>query len=595
MLLSVVTADPHDAGRVIPIGNLSLDTSLEFPAFALAPGEATADLVFVNRELDQAIVRDLLADSSGLLVRVAAVTLRDASGRPFAFDRTAIDARTASIVIDYAGRESTESYRVATSVDRETLRLPLRAALTDILRIPFETNASGGLTTVRGVAEDASIEAHWVGLLVTTDGRVERYVPLDEASSIDTLELKSGDTLRLVYLEDADHDGLGAREELIVGTDPTQADTDGDGLEDGAEVRPGFTHRVTTPDGTSDVLTFTDPRRADTDGDSLSDQAETSRSPAIDPTRADTDGDTVRDPDDYAPDVFQTLAATLTPRTGTTATTASVDYALPAVGGPIQYAIVRAFQGATSFDLAALPDDGATLSMSATLRCTDDTDCFTVVATGSAGGLSPTTGTVADTFPSKSGGTTIRYVALLRVGNQWLRVGSARTTVPSPAPDHRLQVRVTGGTLTCWDGNFDTSCELYWRFLVDGAVIAGGVPETSPVAVTSPSLGGMPFGPGFLVPPSAYSPTFTAAEITGRCFTLTIELYDADDGNTATTAGDPRASHDRVYCWDPARSSYYGTELADDERWDFALSTSDGHGTDLGTRGTLSWDLRTEP
>jgi hypothetical protein len=59
-------------------------------------------------------------------------------------------------------------------------------------------------------------------------------------------------------LEDLDHDGLTNREEYTQGTDPANADTDGDGLTDGDEV-----HRY-----------HTDPLRDDTDGDGIPDGIE---------------------------------------------------------------------------------------------------------------------------------------------------------------------------------------------------------------------------------------------------------------------------------------------------------------------------------
>lgn len=77
---------------------------------------------------------------------------------------------------------------------------------------------------------------------------------------------------------DRDHDGLTNRIEKELGTDPKNADTDGDGLSDGAEVNQ---HR-------------TDPLKADTDGDVLSDGAEVNQY-KTNPLKADTDGDGLAD------------------------------------------------------------------------------------------------------------------------------------------------------------------------------------------------------------------------------------------------------------------------------------------------------------
>ena len=77
---------------------------------------------------------------------------------------------------------------------------------------------------------------------------------------------------------DSDGDGLSNVDEQLVRTDPRLADTDADGLSDGAEV----------------MLHGTDPLRADTDVDGFSDGAEV-QVYGTDPTLADSDGDGLGD------------------------------------------------------------------------------------------------------------------------------------------------------------------------------------------------------------------------------------------------------------------------------------------------------------
>ncbi|MFN0128960.1 MAG: LamG-like jellyroll fold domain-containing protein [Verrucomicrobiales bacterium] len=76
---------------------------------------------------------------------------------------------------------------------------------------------------------------------------------------------------------DPDADNLTNAEEFTALTLPTARDTDGDGLDDGAEVK---TH-------------LTDPTKADADGDGLNDGREIAA--RTDPTKADTDGDGFND------------------------------------------------------------------------------------------------------------------------------------------------------------------------------------------------------------------------------------------------------------------------------------------------------------
>jgi outer membrane protein OmpA-like peptidoglycan-associated protein len=103
---------------------------------------------------------------------------------------------------------------------------------------------------------------------------------------------------------DKDNDGLGKCEEETIGTDPNNPDTDGDGLNDGDEVRKYFTDPLkadTDGDGLNDgdeVHKYkTDPNKADTDGDGLNDGDEVMKY-KTDPLKADTDGDGLNDGDE---------------------------------------------------------------------------------------------------------------------------------------------------------------------------------------------------------------------------------------------------------------------------------------------------------
>ncbi|WP_435124007.1 DUF7343 domain-containing protein [Halobaculum sp. D14] len=101
---------------------------------------------------------------------------------------------------------------------------------------------------------------------------------------------------------DTDGDGLGDGDEVDRHeTNPTKADTDGDGLGDGDEVNRFGTspNRADTDgDGLADALERntheTDPTAADTDGDGLGDAAEVNDH-ETNPTAADTDGDGLAD------------------------------------------------------------------------------------------------------------------------------------------------------------------------------------------------------------------------------------------------------------------------------------------------------------
>ncbi len=79
-------------------------------------------------------------------------------------------------------------------------------------------------------------------------------------------------------LEDTDGDLIGDGDEVKLGTDPANPDTDGDGIGDGDEL----------------FVLHTDPKKADTDGDGLKDGDELFVH-GTDPLKADTDGDGMAD------------------------------------------------------------------------------------------------------------------------------------------------------------------------------------------------------------------------------------------------------------------------------------------------------------
>ena len=106
--------------------------------------------------------------------------------------------------------------------------------------------------------------------------------------------------------KDTDSDGLLDGEEVLrYGTDPKVADTDRDGLNDGNEVRTHLTDpRVPDTDGDTlldgdEITRGTDPRNSDTDADALNDGDEVRR--GTDPLRPDTDNDLLKDGQEAVP------------------------------------------------------------------------------------------------------------------------------------------------------------------------------------------------------------------------------------------------------------------------------------------------------
>jgi hypothetical protein len=314
----------------------------------LALPEAANDLVLgegeeagpfrVEAELPTPVALDLLANPSGVFYRVASRRLSDVEHQDFAFSigETTYN-RTASLVVDYGDRLPTETYRIATNArrtpDGHSAGIRMKDILHEVLGwqpgIDYETTSRDGVSTLTqvrgvGVAPDSTTgpARFWVvmaspnsdpGVRESVDARI-----LDPKLDFEDIVLFKRDRVYLAYVQDADRDGLYAREEYLYGTidDPaampvdapvgaTAADSDGDGLLDFDEVRRGW--RVELGDGSTRVV-YPDPTSADADDDGWSDVQE--RDQGTDPKASDTDGDGLSDPVDPQP---RTARLTLPP------------------------------------------------------------------------------------------------------------------------------------------------------------------------------------------------------------------------------------------------------------------------------------------
>ncbi len=165
------------------------------------------------------------------------------------------------------------------------------------------------LTPETGAWSEA--DGRWTGLALPSGGEARLALAVDVAPTAQgTLGLSvdvgvvdglvdgepSNDRARLGLVvpdaEACDADGLSDAQERAAGTDPCLADTDGDGLCDGAVAVEGVCAAGEDLDGSGTVeFGETDPRRADTDGDGLSDGLERLGENPTDPRAPDTDQD----------------------------------------------------------------------------------------------------------------------------------------------------------------------------------------------------------------------------------------------------------------------------------------------------------------
>ena len=172
---------------------------------------------------------------------------------------------------------------------------------------------------IGGLAAGSTIQVRFVG--AWDEGSRGPGIPNWEINSIrvETLPDSDGDGMPDTYetekafdpndgadaAGDADSDTISNLDEYLRGLDPTNEDTDSDGLKDGTETNSG--NYVNADD------TGTDPLNPDSDGDGLLDGAENPNLPFVDESQAGTDPLTTDSDGDGFDDGLETLLSTSNP------------------------------------------------------------------------------------------------------------------------------------------------------------------------------------------------------------------------------------------------------------------------------------------
>lgn len=262
-----LTAFRLEGTRWLPVASLEADSARPFFEMGTwAPRQRVDNILFKAENLALAEVEKIL--TGDLLVQVSRYELKDANGQSFGHRMGEIDAACARIAIDYGGNVPAESYMVSTRTAPDARGVPLNTIL-DALGIPYKTGtvawtsrkrtqggqlATGdgatetgqtqhGLLFLRDVGADPQQGGYWLIIHATPtapSGSVtRRYDLLAGDYKLEDICLKPRQTIQLAYIRDPDHDGLATPAEHALGTDPWQADTDGDAVADGDEVEAG--------------------------------------------------------------------------------------------------------------------------------------------------------------------------------------------------------------------------------------------------------------------------------------------------------------------------------------------------------------------
>lgn len=548
LVVSAVTHDPARYPSVSPIGNLSLDTTFaSFPSFSLAPGASADDMVFANTELSVETISSLLRDSNGLTLKVAAYEITDANGNSYSHNFTDIAARDATVLIDYGVERPSERFLVSTSFDPSRGNVPAAEILGDVVNIDFAAD-SGELTAVRNVAADAARSASWLVVHASGDGVEIDTTTYDEDYDFNDIDLRAGDLLHLVYLEDADGDRLGTRQEFHHGTDPENPDTDDDGINDFDEVQ-GWAISVLGQAGESNIEVNSDPRSTDSDLDGVSDTDEQAQ--GTNPRNPDTDGDLLEDSRDFAPTTYSSLgiaqlASQFVPQVVLADSSVELSWQNPVLpaGTTQEVMVVRQIIDEGEFQgIVAEPANDETYQVGDGFRCQEtNEECWRVVYVGNANAL-----TDAELTGLSAQGSRIRYRVYVGINGAWIRSNEQATLSPNQPTDD-IVVDLKGiSMLSCLDGAArtlgiylpsDVTCELYYEVKIDGEVV-NELPKSSQVSMTAGDNHNIDQQVSIAVP-----------GLEDSCFELEAIIYEADTPDHFSYAGDPHRYHAQKFCHD---------------------------------------------
>lgn len=241
------------SGRMVEVGQLEYQSDGVFTGVTtLTPTESLKGLVFQSTlELDEA---EFLLSGGPMVVRTANYLLWDQAGDSFDFRFDLIMSNTVTLVIDWGDGQEPETHFVAAYDAADLGGVTLGKMLGDVLGMEYELGTElwrfddgmrqtyPGLKMLDGRALDPAGGGYWVVEVLRDNGREVTsafYNPLQNGIDLASRRFDSDETVRLLYIRDADRDGLGERTEHTLGLNPQRSDTDGDGVNDGDELLNG--------------------------------------------------------------------------------------------------------------------------------------------------------------------------------------------------------------------------------------------------------------------------------------------------------------------------------------------------------------------
>ncbi len=269
----------------------------------IAPGDETKEF-FISEKLPNTDVgqklEELLKYSNGFKVEIVGYTITMFksgfnAANDFTQALTKVKAKTASVYID-CGPESGRSpktYNIAvkglynphaSSLDDLYQPVTLKYVFDKILKLTPNSASGyelgdkasgypGFIKSIYGITNKKDLKngAWYIGIQTVEDERNKAYLYTPSSNGFVDLEsiiLKAGDQVSIIYDVDKDGDGILRNEELIRGTSDEKEDSDGDGLSDYKEIYGWYEPNIGLDEKYSTVnKVHTNPCSTDTDGD----------------------------------------------------------------------------------------------------------------------------------------------------------------------------------------------------------------------------------------------------------------------------------------------------------------------------------------
>lgn len=340
LVITAKLVDPRDPTSFIPIATLTSSAS----AINLGPApDARGPIRFTADNPPPGLIEALRENPRNLLFEVANYDIVAEGGRNFTYTYQDVNDRTATFTFDYGGRRAAELYRVATPGTFDANGDPVGPDLFELLEnvldleyldetadadliadcitstLPSDCSSAERLQLVNSYstrvdATTGDVAIHRIRTVAANDTgfrwfvEVELPITSQVPTDVRNAPISSGRSVRFLYGQDIDGDGLTVQVEAFYGsvdapTDvlnnacfgkpletncstpdgiPDSVDTDRDGIPDDEEIFGdasfgGYDPWLVVVRGEDAVPTSSSPARFDTDGDGLTDCQELGR------------------------------------------------------------------------------------------------------------------------------------------------------------------------------------------------------------------------------------------------------------------------------------------------------------------------------